>query len=609
VVIKQHILERNKYPQPQVDNTQFQNINVYSSSAGLYEVSNYGEDLTYEGTIDTAFMSGSTGGTFNQYNVLTTFSSTSSFIVSSSFVVDPEEYINYFNISSSTVTTANSNINWENGELTLITPTPFRLQASGSNNLPGNVIYLQFSSSIRGNIGNESSVANPTYNISSSVIYPLDNERFSLWIKDDGDGPNIIGTQFGIITTLNDYSNQSWLQYYTGSTGVSTIIHSTQDEFYNGELPGTEIIVTTGELNPDNPFKSSTTTAIYYVPTLYSPNITPLDIFLNTNTSPNPGQIYFWKAASYIKINKIDADGIDQSDLLEQLQSIIVNFDSIGNTLAYITSIQEQENYYIYKVGQQYFPDGGVSNINNYSFLVSTSSYYAPLLTDPLTTPSNFNLLAGNTLNYFNTSSGVWTLGDTPNNIIQIQVSGNADIAVPTNLLLRVQANDTLIGSSVLLATGPGSGLTFNTTITFSSSFYHPIENDNIYIGLVRQGGGSTSMLVNNLYISASLLNSSSYNASASLVIFNLSYPNFIYNDYNPLLDNADTPRSSVTWMDIDYSQNPLVPVNFNNILNNSADRAFVQDSNYNSKSWSNLRYNGSRTNSFKNIWVIKIIF
>ena len=81
-----------------------------------------------------------------------------------------------------------------------------------------------------------------------------------------------------------------------------------------------------------------------------------------------------------------------------------------------------------------------------------------------------------------------------------------------------------------------------------------------------------------------------------------LNDPNFIYNDYNPLLDNADTPRSSVTWMDIDYSQNPLVPVNFNNILNNSADRAFVQDSNYNSKSWSNLRYNGSRTNSFRNI-------
>ena len=294
VVIKQHILERNKYPQPQVYDTQYQNSTTYSSSLGLSSSFNYGEDLTYEGTIDTAFISGSTGGTFNQYNILTTFSLTSSFIVSGSFVVDPEEYINYFNISSSTVTTANPNVIWENGELTLITPTPIRLLASGSNNLPGNVIYLQFSSSIRGNIGNESSTANPTYNISSSVIYPLDNERFSLWIKDGGDGPNIIGTQFGIITTLNDYSNQSWPQYYTGSTGLSTIIHSTQDEFYNGELPGTEFVVINGELNPDNDFKYPTTFEVYYDPTLYLSSITPLENFLDINTSPNQGEIYLW---------------------------------------------------------------------------------------------------------------------------------------------------------------------------------------------------------------------------------------------------------------------------------------------------------------------------
>jgi hypothetical protein len=419
-------------------------------------------------------------------------------------------------------------------------------------------------------------------------------------MQDGASGPNDVGVQFGLYNVL-PYSQQTWPQYYTGSTGTSIIVHSTQDEFYNGELPGTEIIVTTGELNPANPFKSPILTSIYYIPTLYNSNITSLETFLNSNTSPNPGEIYLWKGNSYIKINKIDADGIDQSALLSQLQSIIVNFDGVGDTIAYINSIQPQGDYYLYSAGG-YFPNGIIGNINDYSFLVSTSSYYAPLLTDPLTLPSNFNLLTGNTLNYFNTSSGVWTLGDTPNKIIQIQVSGNADIAAPTNLLLSVQANNEILGSSVLLASGPGSGLTFNTTITFSSSFYHPIENDNIYIGLTRQGGGPTTILVNNLYISASLLNSSSYNASSSLVILNPSIANFDYNDYNPILDNAETPRSSIVWIDIDYSQNPVIPVNFSSILNNSADRAFVQDSNYSSKAWSNLRYNGSRTNSFRNI-------
>jgi len=48
VVVKQHLLERSKYPQPQAS----------------------WEDVTYSGSIDTAFFSGSTGGTFNEFNNL-----------------------------------------------------------------------------------------------------------------------------------------------------------------------------------------------------------------------------------------------------------------------------------------------------------------------------------------------------------------------------------------------------------------------------------------------------------------------------------------------------------------------------------------------------------
>jgi len=292
VVIKQHILERNKYPQPQVDNTQFQNINVYSSSAGLYEISNYGEDLTYSGSIQTAFFSGSTGGTFNQYNVLTT-TQTSSFIVSGSFIVDPEQYINYFNISSSTITNnTNSQVNWSNGEITTNFNGLIRLIASGSNSPGGNTIDLRFSSSLQGTISTTTTGA-ITFNITSSLISCSYGEKFSLHIQDGGGGPNTVGTQFGLYNVL-PYSQQTWPQYYTGSTGVSTIIHSTQDEFYNGELPGTEFVVTDGELNDANEFKYPTTFEVYYDPTLYLSSITPLENFLNINTSPNQGEIYLW---------------------------------------------------------------------------------------------------------------------------------------------------------------------------------------------------------------------------------------------------------------------------------------------------------------------------
>jgi hypothetical protein len=138
VVIKQHILERNKYPQPQIE----------------------WEELDYSGSIQTAFISGSTGGTFNQYNT-TTFA-------------------------------------------------------------------------------------------------------------------------------------QDWIQTYEGPTGISYISQSSQYEFYNGELPGTEFVVTDGELNPDNEFKYPTTLEISYDPTLYLSSNVSLDYFLNPATSPNQGEIYLW---------------------------------------------------------------------------------------------------------------------------------------------------------------------------------------------------------------------------------------------------------------------------------------------------------------------------
>ena len=98
--------------------------------------------------------------------------------------------------------------------------------------------------------------------------------------------------------TFNNFNNlnfsQSWIETYDGPTGVSYISHSSQDEFYNGELPGTEYVVTNGELNDANEFKYPTTLVINYNPTLYLSDITPLQNFLDINTSPNQGEVYLW---------------------------------------------------------------------------------------------------------------------------------------------------------------------------------------------------------------------------------------------------------------------------------------------------------------------------
>jgi len=484
VVIKQHLLERNRYPQPQAYKTQYQNLNVYDSRSSLSSSFNYGEDLTYTGSINTAFITGSTGGTFNEFN----------------------------------------NINF----------------------------------------------------------------------------------------------TQSWIENYISSIGVSYISHSSQDEFYNGELPGTEFTITVGELNPDNPFKYPSIASIYYTPTFYNPNVTPQNSFLDINTSPNPGEIYFYKVPSYIKINRTDANGVDQSDLLEQLSSIIVVINGV-NTVQTITSIQEQETYYVYNVGGggNYFPSGlePFGNTLNYSFLATSASSFTPPSLDQVPYSSvklsSFGSVSGNTIGFLTASNGNYYLQQTPNQWLKVQISGSYTYVASTGTYMLVGAGlsttqwnngdgvDQSIKSVNLL---PGTN-NFNVLLYLTGSSVNSgmIEN-NIINFVVGRGPDSTTLTINSCHVSLSLYNSASYSASPSLVIFDSSVANFEYNDYNPLLDNADIPQSSTVYMNTDYSQNPLVPVNFSGILNGSADRAFVQDSNYSSKSWSNIRYNGSRTNSFKNI-------
>ncbi len=339
IVVKQHLLERNKYPQPQVE----------------------WEELDYSGSITTAFMSGGTGGTFDSYN------------------------------------------------------------------------------------------------FTGSTIPP---------------------------TFINN--TQSWGEEVKTPAGLLTISHSTQDEFYNGELPNSIIIATDGELNPDNTFKYPSTEVIEYKilqyqsgsgPYTVPATSIPSNVFLTSVYSPSPGQIFTWfdigsivnpgstilsttNGVKYIKINRVDNNGVDRSDLI--FQATTLSFEFLDGYKTYpIATIQEQTYGYLLGIGP--YSPGSTNNFN-------TGSVNTPVI----------------------------------------------------------------------------------STLTTGST------------------------------------------------IFNPSSPNFDYNEYNPLLDNAEIPQTSVFFMDIDYSQNPLVPVNQSLILSGSADRAYVQDSNYTSYSWSGIRYNGSKYNSVK---------
>jgi hypothetical protein len=314
------------------------------------------------------------------------------------------------------------------------------------------------------------------------------------------------------------------------------------------------------------------------------------------------GQVYN-DGVKYIKVNRYDSGGFDRSDYLSQLQSITLTYPD-RSAIAYpITTIQEQANFYLYGITPGY-NTSSAGDINNYTFASSASFGYN--ISQSFSTTgycSNYTNTSGNTLGYFTASSGLYNFGQTPNPELNISIqytvtnpnAGSKDLRF---YILSVNKNDgrpTLYSDKTIPAGASG----FSINFTYINPTYC-VENDSLAFGVYEVSGVIATPVVLNTFKVILSQTQTTFNGSSSLTIFNPDALNFDYNDYNPLLDNAETPQYSTTFMDVDYSQNPLIPINFGLIISGTADRAFVQDSNYSSKAWSNLRYNGSRTNSYR---------
>ena len=307
----------------------------------------------------------------------------------------------------------------------------------------------------------------------------------------------------------------------------------------------------------------------------------------------------------YLKINKFDANGTDKSDYLAQMTSIRINHGDIGVKQYVISTTQVQNNYFIFGLTYPQPTTSSIGDINNYSLIATQSSFNFPIST---LVPLTASLTAStNPLGYFTNATSIYTLGDTPNIPISFSLAATSSNNL-TSTFIIVQTNRNIVGSTTVSAplSNPDyiysiASLTISpSTLSGSSTtVINGLLETDTFITTISTGLGAAATVTN---IRWNITQSLTFNGSSSLIIFDPDQINFDYNNYNPLLGNAETPQYSTVWMDVDYSQNPLVPVNFGLIISGTADRAFVQDSNYSSKAWSNIRYNGSRTNSFRNI-------
>lgn len=322
----------------------------------------------------------------------------------------------------------------------------------------------------------------------------------------------------------------------------------------------------------------------------------------------NFGQVYN-SGVKYIKVNKTDSNGSDRSSYLGELQTLRIVYDNIGPKDYNIITTQEQTNYYVFGVEpvvqptssiDYYFPDFSLDVQANANFVIPSNSL------DSYQVLTNYNLVTTNPLNYFDTSTGKYTFGLTPN--VPITASFTADLKISAGGFVF---NDNNISIRLF---GPNYG--FGTSLPlldisgFDSSSFTPISGSVIIYpkyGLVE--GSYAQVEITNVDSSGdltirnfNLVFTPELSSTPSNPQFTLFVPDYVdteYSDYNPIFGNASQPQYSNIYMDIDYTTTYAKPVNFELILSGTADKAQIQDSNYAAKSWSDIRYNGSRQSSY----------
>ena len=159
------------------------------------------------------------------------------------------------------------------------TRTPIATQGSGSNNITWNSPFTF-----------------QDLQISGAGI-----QMYTVTGSNAGSFPDLKGATSGVILPSNyNFSvTQSWSGSNVGPSGSIPFIQSSQVEFYNGELSGSSLTVTDGDLNGSNPFLNANTTALAYTASYYNTTVTPRNSFLNKNTSPNNGEIYLLYDITY----------------------------------------------------------------------------------------------------------------------------------------------------------------------------------------------------------------------------------------------------------------------------------------------------------------------
>jgi hypothetical protein len=300
---------------------------------------------------------------------------------------------------------------------------------------------------------------------------------------------------------------------------------------------------------------------------------------------------YYSQGVKFIKIARVDDQGKDNTLSLQELNSIRIDYSDTGVIEYPITSISKYDDYFLFGVATTNITSSTDNEVLNYRFSASyTRAFGITSGDEALTNYGTYGAEAWDDLNYFNTSSGRYTLSNLTNIPITIVYSASvtSSDSIPTSVKLISNIQGTVAtNSTATQALLIGS---YTTTAIYGEYFYLAINST------------VPSKFTGSFYVTQSVPPTASI--SDLVVLQPYIDEDFFVSEYNVLAGNAVIPRYSALYMDVDYTTNTIKPVNFNQIISGSATRAAVQDSNYSTFAYTSPRYIGQELNSDKlNEW------
>ena len=309
----------------------------------------------------------------------------------------------------------------------------------------------------------------------------------------------------------------------------------------------------------------------------------------------------YTRGVKYIKVARIDANGRDNTNQLQNLTDIREVFTDISYPIQYdIVGVTEYPSYYLYSI----IPTDVTSSANQEILDYTVSGSSTTVVDAPSGFPSNpkrfvsCSLKSGtNTLGYFTASSGIYTFGNTPNISISwtASVTGSVTAFFEAGVFLFNQVDSS--GNFL----NPTSSYVFNypTTTTFRGTFsgsFTPVENQNYGLGISNNTSGLTGITNFQFLVTQSVNTQSS---TTDIVVLE-PYVDEMFegSDCNVLQNNVDINRFDGFFMQMDFTSGSILPQNQQAIINGSAIRAQVQPWNYTYSSQVIGRYAGREQNA-----------